>query len=458
MTFGNNPETFNVVDPPSTAVYRYTGRRAIFNAPGYPTDSTPCSFAQGYKSIVFPMQSEGSSHKCSTTAPSSCDDGIQPGNSFDSDAPTFYDGSWKGGCVKTRDPDYTLCTMFIRINGIDIEQHITGDGCPSDFQGKKRGLIKVISRRKMIPVTDAGQNVLLVFSEIVIKWIYGGTPYEAGEWIKCILSTGVDTFRSPDDHLKIVCSEPRSAFWPVGEIFIRSDLPGCTLSELRPVHFDAEFSLPPLLRTNEIIKSKALKHQRITEEIDAVVSCNNSLADIYELRRVSAACEALVTTLLMKDPLQMVPSYFSGQLCKSRCRAEFELAVGSAHDICRQKWNQIWEVKEYQAILFKQLLTVASLKYRLYLDCASNRDLQTCITAASFVLTSSIRMDGEAYSYCTAYQVVLGMFPFLLALFLKGSLLISHINRILTPCHKLIAVVVLINTAQTAAPSPSFFV
>ena len=82
-------------DQRATTPLQYASRRMVMKVQGYTSYGPPCDFSQDYKSMVLPMETEASGHKC-ITAPPSCQDHVQPGEMFDSDAPTFYEGSWEG--------------------------------------------------------------------------------------------------------------------------------------------------------------------------------------------------------------------------------------------------------------------------------------------------------------------------------------------------------------------------
>ena len=224
---------------------------------GYTSYGPPCDFSQDYKSMVLPMETEASGHKC-ITAPPSCQDHVQPGEMFDSDAPTFYEGSWEGRCITTRNREYEECNIFLRIVGIDIEQHVTGINCPPQFQGRKSGLVKIISRSTLIPVKDPSQGLLLKYSEITVLWLYGATGSEIGNWINALISAGPNDFRSPRDVLTVIWGTPGVLNWPSPDSFLTTDLPRCMRSEYKALLPDVKMRLPPFLGVDEIVLQQGL--------------------------------------------------------------------------------------------------------------------------------------------------------------------------------------------------------
>jgi hypothetical protein len=378
----------------------YTGRRLVMKVQGYHSYGIPCDFPQDFKSMVLPMETEESGHRCSTA--DGCQDGVNPSAMLDSDAATFYEGSWEGQCITTLSPEFAECKIVLRIIGIDIEQHVTGRNCPAEFQGKKSGLIKVISRSALLPVKSATQELLLKYSEMTVLWLYGATQSEAGIWINGLISTGPNDFRSPNDRLTIIWGSPGASSWPNDNFFLPNvPLERCSLSKYSAFHPEINVRLPhspPFWAVNDAVKQRGLKQKTEALEISWVVSCNNSLTNILELSQQSADCKALVDTLLLRDPLQMLPASLGGELCLSRCINDLDLAVESALQVCRAHWERVWDTSAYHSMLFKQLLTLAALKYWIYLDCASNRHRKSCVEAASMM---SLKM-----SDCSAFQVL----------------------------------------------------
>ena len=374
----------------------YTGRRLVMKVQGYHSSGIPCDFPQDFKSMVLPMETEESGHRCSTR--DGCQDGVKPSTMYDSDAPTFYEGSWEGQCITTISPEFADCKIVLRIIGIDIEQHVTGRDCPAEFQGKKSGLIKVISRSKLLPVKSATQELLLKYSEVTVLWLYGATKSEAGIWVNGLISTGPNDFRSPDDRLSVVWGSPGVSTWPSDDFFKPNvPLERCTLSKYSAFYPEINVRLPPFWGVNDAVKQRGFKQKIEALEISWVVSCNNSLTNILELGQQSADCKALVDTLLLRDPLQMLPASLGGVLCRSSCINDFDQAVDSALQVCRAHWERVWDTT-YHSMLFKQLLTLAALKYWIHLDCASNRHRKSCVEAASMM---SLKM-----SNCSAFQVL----------------------------------------------------
>ena len=233
----------------------YTGRRLVMKVQGYHSSGIPCDFPQDFKSMVLPMETEESGHRCSTA--DGCQDGVNPSAMLDSDAATFYEGSWEGQCITTLSPEFAECKIVLRIIGIDIEQHVTGRDCPAEFQGKKSGLIKVISRSKLLPVKSATQELLLKYSEVTVLWLYGATKSEAGIWVNGLISTGPNDFRSPDDRLSVVWGSPGVSTWPSDDFFKPNvPLERCTLSKYSAFYPEINVRLPPFWGVNDAVKQR----------------------------------------------------------------------------------------------------------------------------------------------------------------------------------------------------------
>ena len=172
--------------------------------------------------------------------------------------------------------------------------------------------------------------------------------------------------------------------------------PHCQYKALLP---DVKMRLPPFLGVDEIVLQQGLIQKTEANEIGWVVSCNNSLTKILELRQQSSECKALVEVLLLQDPLQTLPASLSGELCTNTCSQMIVDKADSALQVCRSSWEQVWATSAYHGMIFKQLLTLASLKYWMYLDCSSNRHRKSCLGAAS--------MQSLEMSDCSAFQVLI---------------------------------------------------
>lgn len=362
----------------------YKGRQIIMSMQGYARDAYPLDFAQDHKSLSYPMSTEADQHMCHAGADVfHCDDHIIPDYVSAFDAPTFYEGSWDGQCIAQRPEyaQYNKCKIFVRIIGVDIEQHVTGEGCPSEILGRKVGHVKVLKRDEMIPLLTADQQSVLLFSQIVVKWVHGASSYEKSKWIRASITTGNGKERSADDILKIIWAEPGEA-WPPGYSFLDSTLPRCALSHYRQVT-EAEHRLQPFQGASETMMQLGTLRRRIEREVKSVAACNASMALLYEVGTKSAQCRELVETLFSRDPLEMLPPSFSGSLCTSDCKVDLDSALDVSLEVCSAGWRQDWTMKSYRALIFKQLLTLAAMRYWMTLDCATNRHRTSCLSAAS---------------------------------------------------------------------------
>ena len=363
----------------------YKGRQVIMSVQGYSSDDYPQDFAQDHKSLSYPMSSELDQHACRSSADAFyCDDGIMPDYISGFDAPRFYQGSWDGRCVAQRpeESQYNKCKMFVRIVGVEIEQHVTGEECPSEMVGRKAGFIKVLERDEMIPLLSTDQQSVLLFSQIVVLWHHGATASEDGKWIRAIITTGKGRVRSEDDVLKIIWAEPGDAEWPPAYSWLDTNLPGCVLSQYRQVT-PAEHRIQPFRGVSESVRLQGASRRRIAFEVKSVAACNASLTRVYELGAKSAACKRLVETLLLHDTLAMLPPSLSGSLCSSACKSDLDGALDESLEVCSAGWRQDWKIQSYFALLFKQRLTLATMRYWMTLDCSSNRHRTSCLSAAA---------------------------------------------------------------------------
>lgn len=384
----------------------FVPRQSIVSVQGYATDPYPMDFAQDFKSLTYPMTTEPNQHGCHSQADNFyCDDNIVPDYVTAMDAPSsLYVGSWDGRCVAQRpeDADYKNCRVFLRIAGVDIEQHITGEGCPSQVQGRKSGHVKQIVRDEMISILS-GDEIVLLYSEIVVQWLHGAAPNEEGRWVRAIISTGSSETRSNDDILKIIWAQPDRTEWPPRSSWFDANLPLCTQMEARSSmsgclqnEKQCRHKLLPFGGASRKATQQAAIHAQIAYEVKAVSSCNESVALVHELAEKSSACRTLVESLLLRDTLEMLSPTFSGTLCTSPCKADLDEALDHAVNVCSGAWRRSWTKADYQGILFKQLLTVATAKYWLFLDCATNRHRTSCMGAARMTAL-------HANTACSAY-------------------------------------------------------
>jgi hypothetical protein len=374
----------------------FTGRRIIMHLPGYSSDLA-ADFVQTSKTLLFPMTTE---------VPGS--DTVQIERFEEASSPTFYEGSFRGRCTAGADPVFANCTIFLRISGIDIEQHVSGNGCPMDFLGRKIGHIKLDSSvdKYLVPIFGTGSQVMLRYSHVAIMWLYGAAEEEISVWTSALLSLGSGTSRKPNDVLNIMWGEPGKAGFPSPNNWFSPDLvKGCILSEYEQVDLSYELLLRPFSGAIGSAVSASRVHLSLTDEVTRVLACNESTAEIHQLSKQSASCKFLIDSLFSRDPLQMQTPSLSGKLCESACKPALVSAVDSALSVCRVEWTKDWTTTSYQGMVFKQLLTIAAMKYWMSLDCKSNRHLKTCLGAASMPSFGVNAVGGSGQTLCPTYKV-----------------------------------------------------
>jgi len=152
--------------------------------------------------------------------------------------------------------------------------------------------------------------------------------------------------------------------------------PGCTRSDYQPVHTQVRYRLPSYFEVNEVFREKARVQQRIAYEVKSIAACNSCIAKIQAIRTESPACEFLIDSLFLRDPLEMLLEYLSGRVCKSKCKAMFDLTLHSALEVCSTDWHQRWTSTSYHAILSKQLVMMAAMRYAIHSSALFKQELQ----------------------------------------------------------------------------------
>jgi hypothetical protein len=242
------------------------------------------------------------------------------------------------------------------------------------LKGKKSGILKILVQEELKTVVS-NRIVQMRYSESSMMWLDGACTSEVGQWIKGLMSLGVRSFRSADDPLKIIVGEPGVLLFPNSDSYLMST-PGCTRSDYQPVHTQVRYRLPSYFGVNEVFREKARVQQRIAYEVKSIAACNSCIAKIQAIRTESPACEFLIDSLFLRDPLEMLPEYLSGRVCKSKCKAMFDLTLHSALEVCSTDWHQRWTSTSYHAILFKQLVMMAAMRYAIHSSALFKQELQ----------------------------------------------------------------------------------